>query len=73
LAFTSNPINLNPLTHQIAYDIPIWIASVTIPSNQCGWMSSRTASIGEQSNHWAITEMNIIITKAKKPVFSRLQ
>ncbi|KAL7075558.1 hypothetical protein ACQ4LE_005183, partial [Meloidogyne hapla] len=34
-----------------AYDIPIWIASVTIPSNQCGWMSSRTASIGEQNCH----------------------
>nr|CAD2174348.1 unnamed protein product [Meloidogyne enterolobii] len=34
-----------------AYDIPIWIASLTIPSNQCGWMSSRTASIGEQNCH----------------------
>uniref|UniRef100_A0A183C0J1 SRCR domain-containing protein n=1 Tax=Globodera pallida TaxID=36090 RepID=A0A183C0J1_GLOPA len=33
----------------IAYDIPVWISSVTIPSNQCGWMSSRTASVGEQN------------------------
>uniref|UniRef100_A0A914H701 Uncharacterized protein n=1 Tax=Globodera rostochiensis TaxID=31243 RepID=A0A914H701_GLORO len=34
---------------KIAYDIPVWISSVTIPSNQCGWMSSRTASVGEQN------------------------
>uniref|UniRef100_A0A915E831 C-type lectin domain-containing protein n=1 Tax=Ditylenchus dipsaci TaxID=166011 RepID=A0A915E831_9BILA len=36
-------------TYGLSYDIPIWIASVTLPSNQCGWMSSRTASIGEQN------------------------
>uniref|UniRef100_A0A7E4VD53 SRCR domain-containing protein n=1 Tax=Panagrellus redivivus TaxID=6233 RepID=A0A7E4VD53_PANRE len=31
------------------YDIPVWISSVTIPSNQCGHMSSKTSSIGEQN------------------------
>uniref|UniRef100_A0A914EF37 SRCR domain-containing protein n=1 Tax=Acrobeloides nanus TaxID=290746 RepID=A0A914EF37_9BILA len=31
------------------FDIPIWISSVTLPINQCGWMSSRTGSIGEQN------------------------
>jgi hypothetical protein len=34
---------------QIAYDIPIWITSVSLPSNQCGFMSSRTASISVQN------------------------
>ncbi|CAD5229908.1 unnamed protein product [Bursaphelenchus xylophilus] len=32
-----------------SFDIPIWISSVTLPSNQCGWLSSRTGSIGEQN------------------------
>ncbi|KAI1717620.1 scavenger receptor cysteine-rich domain-containing protein [Ditylenchus destructor] len=33
----------------MSFDIPFWISSVTLPSNQCGWMSSRTAAIGEQN------------------------
>lgn len=32
-----------------SFDIPIWITSVALPSNQCGWMSSRTGSLGEQN------------------------
>ncbi|KAI6192849.1 hypothetical protein M3Y99_01913900 [Aphelenchoides fujianensis] len=33
----------------ISYDIPVWVSSVTLPSNQCGWMSSRTAAIAEHN------------------------
>ena len=33
----------------MTYDIPIWVSTVTLPSNQCGYMSSRSGSIGEQN------------------------
>ncbi|KAI6213056.1 hypothetical protein M3Y94_00104200 [Aphelenchoides besseyi] len=33
----------------MSYDIPIWVSSVSLPSNQCGWMSSRTAAIAEHN------------------------
>lgn len=36
-------------SYGLSYDIPVWVSSVTLPSNQCGWLSSRTASIGEQN------------------------
>lgn len=37
------------LNFKLSYDIPMWISSVLMPSHQCGWMNSRTASIGEEN------------------------